>query len=78
MRRLEGRELGLLPLIAVNFFSVSGGPYGIEDAVPSFLAVLAMVTGGLVNILAGLVAALTGPAVHITFARSERGKALST
>ncbi len=30
------RELGLLPLIAVIFFSVSGGPYGIEDAVPSF------------------------------------------
>lgn len=30
------RELSLLPLIAVIFFSVSGGPYGIEDAVPSF------------------------------------------
>ncbi len=78
MRRLEGRELGLLPLIAVNFFSVSGGPYGIEDAVPSFLAVLAMLTSGLVNILVGLVAALTGPAAYIAFARSERAKTLST
>ena len=70
MRRLEGRELGLLPLIAVNFFSVSGGPelpcracYGDQ---------------GLVNILVGLVAALTGPAAYITFARSERGQTLST
>lgn len=78
MRRLEGRELGLLPLIAVIFFSVSGGPYGIEDAVPSFLAVLAMVTGGLVNVLVGLVAALTGPAAYLAFAQSERDNALST
>jgi amino acid transporter len=30
------RELGLLPLAAVIFFNVSGGPYGIEDVVPSF------------------------------------------
>ncbi len=30
------RELGLLPLVAVVFFNVSGGPYGIEDMVPSF------------------------------------------
>ena len=30
------RELGLVPLIAIVFFSVSGGPYGIEDVVPSF------------------------------------------
>ncbi len=30
------RELSLLPLTAVVFFNVSGGPYGIEDAVPSF------------------------------------------
>ncbi len=28
--------LGLLPLVAVVFFNVSGGPYGIEDAVSSF------------------------------------------
>ena len=30
------RELGLVPLAAVVFFNVSGGPYGIEDTVPSF------------------------------------------
>jgi amino acid transporter len=30
------RELGLLPLAAIVFFNVSGGPYGIEDMVPSF------------------------------------------
>ncbi len=30
------RELGLLPLAAIVFFNVSGGPYGIEDTVPSF------------------------------------------
>lgn len=30
------RELGLLALAAVVFFNVSGGPYGIEDAVSSF------------------------------------------
>lgn len=30
------RELGLVPVAAVIFFNVSGGPYGIEDVVPSF------------------------------------------
>jgi amino acid transporter len=30
------RELGLVSLAAVVFFNVSGGPYGIEDAVASF------------------------------------------
>jgi amino acid transporter len=30
------RELSILPLAAVIFFSVSGGPYGIEDAVATF------------------------------------------
>jgi amino acid transporter len=30
------RELGLVPLAAVVFFNVSGGPYGIEDLVPAF------------------------------------------
>jgi len=28
-------ELGLLPLVAILFFNVSGGPYGLEDAVSS-------------------------------------------
>ncbi|HEY3065577.1 MAG TPA: APC family permease [Methylomirabilota bacterium] len=35
MTRLR-RDLGLLPLVALVFFNVSGGPYGIEDVVPSF------------------------------------------
>jgi len=30
------RELGLASLAAIVFFNVSGGPYGIEDVVPSF------------------------------------------
>jgi amino acid transporter len=30
------RELGLLPLASIVFFNVSGGPYGVEDAVASF------------------------------------------
>jgi amino acid transporter len=30
------RELGLVPLTAVVFFNVSGGPYGIEDVIPTF------------------------------------------
>jgi len=36
------RELGLLPLAAIVFFNVSGGPYGIEDTVPSFGAGLSL------------------------------------
>jgi amino acid transporter len=30
------RELGLVPLAAIVFLNVSGGPYGIEDTVPAF------------------------------------------
>jgi len=37
------RELGLLPLAAIVFFNVSGGPYGIEDVVSSFGPGLALV-----------------------------------
>ena len=40
------RDLGFLSLVAIVFFSVSGGPYGIEDVVPSFgpgLALLLLV-----------------------------------
>jgi len=45
------RELGLASLLAVVFFNVSGGPYGIEDAVASFgpgLALLLLVVTPLV------------------------------
>jgi amino acid transporter len=31
----QRRELGLLPLVAILFFNVSGGPYGLEDVVSS-------------------------------------------
>ena len=37
------RELGLTALAAVVFFNVSGGPYGIEDLVPSFGPGLALI-----------------------------------
>jgi len=30
------RELGVVPLAAIVFFNVSGGPYGLEDLVPAF------------------------------------------
>src|SRR5262245_65363557 len=30
------RDLGFLPLLAVLFFNISGGPYGIEDTVGVF------------------------------------------
>jgi amino acid transporter len=45
------RELGLVPLAAVVFFNVSGGPYGIEDSVSTFgpgLALLLLVLTPLV------------------------------
>ena len=45
-RALLRRELGLLPLAAIVFFNVSGGPYGVEDVIPSFgpgLALLLLV-----------------------------------
>jgi amino acid transporter len=42
------RELGFLPLLAVLFFNVSGGPYGIEDTVgvfgPGLVLLLLVVT----------------------------------
>jgi amino acid transporter len=42
------RELGFLPLLAVLFFNVSGGPYGIEDSVgvfgPGLVLLLLVVT----------------------------------
>jgi amino acid transporter len=45
------RELGLVPLAAVVFFNVSGGPYGIEDSISAFgpgLALLLLVVTPLV------------------------------
>lgn len=36
MRAAPARRLSFLPLLAVVFFNVSGGPYGVEDAVSVF------------------------------------------
>ena len=36
MRAAASQRLSFLPLLAVVFFNVSGGPYGIEDAVSVF------------------------------------------
>jgi predicted RNase H-like HicB family nuclease len=44
-------EIGFLPLVAILFFNVSGGPYGVEDAVGSLgpgLALLLLVVTPLV------------------------------
>jgi amino acid transporter len=45
------RELGLLPLAAIVFFNVSGGPYGVEDAVSSFGPGLALLLLALTPVL---------------------------
>jgi amino acid transporter len=45
------RELGLLPLAAIVFLNVSGGPYGIEDTVPAFGPGLTLILLVLVPIL---------------------------
>ena len=45
------RELGLVPLAAVVFLNVSGGPYGIEDTVSSFGPGLTLLLLGLVPLL---------------------------
>lgn len=47
-------------------------------AVPSLLALLAIATSGLATMLAGLVAALTGPLAYAVFARLGWGKSLMT
>ena len=57
MTRLR-RDLGLLPLVALVFFNVSGGPYGIEDTVPSFGPGLALTLLLLVPLLWSLPVAL--------------------
>ncbi len=52
------RELGLLPLAAIVFFNVSGGPYGVEDAVSSFGPGLALLLLVLTPVLWSLPVAL--------------------
>ncbi len=51
MSRRRRGEIGLLPLVAILFFNVSGGPYGLEDAVGSLgpgLALLLLIVTPLV------------------------------
>ncbi len=58
MTRGLRRELGLVPLAAIVFFNVSGGPYGIEDMVPSFGPGLTLLLLVLVPVLWSLPVAL--------------------
>ncbi len=76
------RELGLLPIAAVIFFNVSGGPYGIEDAVSSFgpgLALLLLVLTPLVwslpvtLVMAELSSALPDEGGYVTWVRRAFG-----
>jgi amino acid transporter len=52
------RELGLLSLAAVVFFNVSGGPYGVEDAVSTFGPGLTLLLLALTPVLWSLPVAL--------------------
>lgn len=76
------QELGLLPIAAVIFFNVSGGPYGIEDAVSSFgpgLALLLLVLTPLVwslpvtLVMAELSSALPDEGGYVTWVRRAFG-----
>src|SRR2546425_12945504 len=76
------RELGLLPLAAVVFFNVSGGPYGIEDVVPSFgpgLSLLLLVLTPLVwslpvsLVMSELASAMPDEGGYVTWVRRAFG-----
>ncbi len=76
------RDLGVVPLAAVIFFNVSGGPYGIEDAVSTFgpgLALLLLVLTPLVwslpvtLVMAELSSALPDEGGYVTWVRRAFG-----
>ena len=76
------RELGLVPLAAVVFFNVSGGPYGIEDVVPAFgpgLALLLLVLTPLVwslpvsLVMSELASAMPDEGGYVTWVRRAFG-----
>src|SRR5713226_10282066 len=76
------RELGFVPLAAVVFFNVSGGPYGIEDVVPSFgpgLALLLLVLTPLVwslpvsLVMSELASAIPDEGGYVTWVRRAFG-----
>src|SRR5262249_6372174 len=56
--RAAPRRLSFLPLLAVVFFNVSGGPYGVEDAVSVFGPGLTLVLLALTPVLVALPIAL--------------------
>jgi amino acid transporter len=76
------RELGVVPLAAVVFFNVSGGPYGIEDLVPAFgpgLTLLLLVVTPLfwslpvALVMAELAAAMPDEGGYVTWTRRAFG-----
>jgi amino acid transporter len=76
------RELGLVPLAAIVFFNVSGGPYGIEDMVPAFgpgLSLLLLVLTPLVwslpvaLVMSELAAAMPDEGGYVTWTRRAFG-----
>lgn len=56
--RAASRRLSFLPLLAVVFFNVSGGPYGVEDAVSVFGPGLTLLLLALTPLLVALPVAL--------------------
>src|SRR4030095_9660551 len=76
------RELGVVPLAAIVFFNVSGGPYGIEDMVPAFgpglsllLLLLTPLLGSLpvALVMAELAAAMPDEGGYVTWTRRAFG-----
>lgn len=76
------RDLGALSLAAILFFNVSGGPYGIEDAVSSFgpgLALLLLIVTPLVwslpvtLVMAELASAVPDEGGYVTWVRRAFG-----
>jgi amino acid transporter len=76
------RELGLLPLAAIVFFNVSGGPYGLEDVVASFgpgLSLLLLVTTPVIwslpvaLVMAELAAAMPDEGGYVAWVRRAFG-----
>ena len=59
--RLGSRQIGLLPLIAVMYLTISGGAYGIEDAVaaggPRLTLLLCLIVPAAVSLPTALMAA---------------------
>jgi len=76
------RELGVVPLAAIVFFNVSGGPYGIEDMVPAFgpgLSLLLLLLTPLLwslpvaLVMAELAAAMPDEGGYVTWTRRAFG-----